>query len=176
MENPNESPPVCVQVSGETIYATYSAENLDDVALSKEPMQEERRPAISPHGTLVPRHIAASLDSFFAFLTCIIVAKQFPEDWSVLPVVAAFFTYLGYFLFSEAALSATPGKLLLGLKILGYNGEPCSMKQILIRTLFRLFEVNPFLLNGVPAAIRIISTRDKQRFGDYVADTVVVFR
>lgn len=172
MENPYHPPPVCEANPVIPTSGSEFAENPDQVALSK----QERHPAISPHGTLVPRHIAAILDGFFAFVTCTIVAKLFPEDWSVLPVVAAFFTYLAYYLLSEAALCATPGKLLMGLKILGYGGERPTIKQIVIRTLFRLVEVNPFLLGALPAAARIIGSRDKQRFGDYVADTVVVFR
>jgi uncharacterized RDD family membrane protein YckC len=41
---------------------------------------------------------------------------------------------------------------------------------------FRLIETNPLLLGAIPAAARIVMTRDKQRFGDKVADTIVVFR
>jgi uncharacterized RDD family membrane protein YckC len=172
LENPYQPPPVCEENPKSPTSGSLFAE-IPDHDL---PRKKERQPAISPHGTLVPRHIAAVLDSFLAFVTCIIVAKQFPEHWSVLPVIAAFFAYLGYYLFSEAGLCATPGKFLMGLKIVGYNGERPTFKQILIRTLFRLVEVNPFLLGALPAAARIIGSRDKQRFGDYVADTVVVFR
>ena len=136
----------------------------------------ERRPAVSPAGTTMPRHMAAILDNVFAAIVGVLVAKQCPEDWLVAQATCLVTLYLAYYLFFEILFSATPGKLLLGLKILAYNGDRCSLKQILIRTVFRIIEVNPILLGALPAAARIVASRDKQRFGDKLADTIVVFR
>ncbi len=171
MENPYHSPRTS-EPDPEKPAEAPPAEYIDLVARGK----QARQPAISPAGTLLPRHIAAVLDNFLAAIISILVAKQLPEHWSVLPVFVAVFAYLAYYFMFEAALSTTPGKFLMGLKILRYNGEHSTIKQILIRTLFRVVEVNPLLFGALPAALRIIGARDKQRFGDYVADTVVVFR
>jgi uncharacterized RDD family membrane protein YckC len=136
----------------------------------------ERYPAVSPVGTTMPRHLAAILDYVISAILGVLVAKQFPDDWLVVQAICLVTVHLVYFLVCEIIFSATPGKLLMGLKILAYNGNRCSPKQALIRILFRLIEVNPLLLGALPAAARIIATRDKQRFGDKVADTIVVFR
>ena len=136
----------------------------------------ERHPAVSPAGTTVPRHMAAIIDNVFAAILGVLVAQQFPDDWVVPQAICLAVLYFAYYLLFEILFSATPGKLLMGLKILAYNGEQCSRKQILIRTLFRIVEVNPILLGALPAAARIVTSRDKQRFGDKVADTIVVFR
>lgn len=136
----------------------------------------ERVPAISPIGTTMPRHMAAIIDSVLAAFLGVLAAKQLSDDWPVAQGICVFITYLAYFQIFEMLLSATPGKFLMGLKIIGYDGKKCSTRQILVRTLFRLLEVNPFLFGAIPAAARIIVTRDKQRFGDKFADTVVVFR
>jgi len=133
-------------------------------------------PGVSPIGTTMARHIAAVLDNVLSAVLSIVVAKQLPTDWIALQIVTMVVVYLGYYFVFESLLSTTPGKLLTGLKILSFDGERCTVKQILIRTSFRLLEVNPFLLGGLPAAARIVCTRDKQRFGDKLAGTIVVFR
>ncbi|MCA9131453.1 MAG: RDD family protein, partial [Planctomycetales bacterium] len=70
----------------------------------------------------------------------------------------------------------TPGKYFAGLTIRDFDGGRCSFRQTIVRTLFRVIEVNPILLGGIPAAASILWSRDKQRFGDKVARTVVVPR
>ena len=120
--------------------------------------------------------MAAILDNVLAAILGVLLAKQLPEEWLVSQAVCVVATYFAYYLFFEILFSATPGKMLMGLRILAYNGDRCSRKQIFIRTLFRFLEVNPLLLGALPAAVRIVASRDKQRFGDKVADTIVVFR
>jgi uncharacterized RDD family membrane protein YckC len=134
-----------------------------------------RRPAVSPVGTTMPRYLAATLDNVFALLLAAITAKQLPEDWYAIHLIFGVMVFLGYYLLVEILLSATPGKIVMGLKILGYDGCRCSAKQIVIRTPLRILEVNPFL-GALPAVARIVLSRDKQRFGDKFADTLVVFR
>ena len=73
---------------------------------------EKPRPAISPAGTTLPRHMAAVVDNVIATVLSLIAAKQVPEEW-------------------------------------------------------------PFI---VVAIIGFIGSRNKQRFGDLVARTIVVFR
>lgn len=142
----------------------------------------EHAPAISPEGTTLARHIAGIADKVIALILAAVVAKQFDDmavNESVLRVyqtATAIMTYFGYFLLFELSLSRTPGKMLTGLKIVDFNGERCSTKQVVIRTLWRLIEVNPVIFGALPAAARIIFSEHKQRFGDHFAETVVVFR
>ena len=135
----------------------------------------EDDPYISPQGATLARHIAGILDNLIACFLAVVVAKQIDEENLLLQFAAAVLAYLGYYFAFEAAISRSVGKLLTGLKVVDFDGERCTLKQTAIRTLFRLLEVNPFLLGGLPAAVRIVWSRNKQRFGDKAAKTVVVF-
>jgi len=135
--------------------------------------QEE--PYISPLGTTLARHIASGVDNILMGVLAIVLIKQIDEDNIPLQAIVMVVTYLGYFFISEWLTSRTIGKLMTGLKVVDFDGDRCTMQQAGIRTLFRLLEVNPFLLGGLPAAVRIIFSRNKQRFGDKFARTVVVF-
>jgi len=135
----------------------------------------DEEPHISPRGTTLARHIAGILDNVLACILAIVAAKQIDAENMPLQAVAATAAYLSYYFLLESITSRTIGKLVTGLKVMDFDGERCSLKQTVIRTFFRLVEVNPFLLGPLPAAIRIIWSRNKQRFGDKVARTVVVF-
>lgn len=63
-----------------------------------------------------------------------------------------------------------------GLVVRDFSGGRSSFRQTLVRTLFRILEVTPAFLGLAPAAASIIWSRNKQRFGDKVAGTIVVFR
>lgn len=131
-------------------------------------------PYFSPHGVTLQRHIAGSMDCFIASILAVFAAKQVDAENIPMQAVIASFAFLGYYFLFEVATSRSIGKLLTGLKVVDFDGERCSVKQVAIRTLFRLVEVNPLLLGATPAAMRILWSRNKQRFGDKVANTVVV--
>ncbi len=124
--------------------------------------------------TLVPRHIAASLDLMLVFVLALIVAKQLPDRWPLVQTLAAVAVYPAFFLLWEGLTARTPGKLLTGLVIVDYDGRRCSWRQTLVRTLFRMFEVNPMLFGALPAAICIATSSRRQRLGDKAALTIVV--
>lgn len=131
-------------------------------------------PAISTDGTVLPRYIAASFDNLVAMVLSILAAKAVAEDLQIFQFLALVGTYLAYYLLFEGLASRTPGKLLTGLVVLQFNGERCTWRQSLVRTGFRVLEVNPVLFGGILAAICIILLRNHQRIGDKVAGTVVV--
>jgi len=85
-------------------------------------------------------------------------------------------TYLLYFFAFELTLARTPGKIFQGLEIRDIEGGKCSAKQIFIRTLTRIFEANPVLFGGLPAALLVATSTQHQRMGDSLAGTVVVPR
>lgn len=134
----------------------------------------ERRPAIAADRTIMPRYIAATLDNVIAMALCVAVAKTIRDDLPVAQALVLVASYLGYYLLFEGAIGRTPGKLFTGLVVIPFEGGRCSWRQALIRTAFRLLEVNPLVLGGLPAAVRIVWSRNHQRFGDRYADTVVV--
>ena len=136
---------------------------------------ENEYPAVSPHGTALARHLAGILDNVFAGILALIAAKQVDEENIYLQGVVAVGVYLSYYFVFEVLTSRSVGKLVTGLKVIDFDGKKCTTKQVAIRTAFRLLEVNPFLLGALPAAVQILFTPTKQRMGDRVARTVVVF-
>lgn len=133
-------------------------------------------PVDSTSGTLGRRYIAAGIDNLLAVIGALVIAKQFPDSRLGLQLTAMVTFYLGYFLIFEGFFRTTPVKYLLGLTIRDFDGGPCSFRQTLVRTLLRVIEINPLLIGGLPAAVTIVLSRDRQRLGDKLARTVVVRR
>lgn len=133
-------------------------------------------PFDSPQGTTIPRHIAGVLDNVLAWFFSIVCAKVAPDAVPGVQLAVAVLAFLGYFFVFEAIFCTTPAKFMNGLVVRNFSGGRCTIRQTLVRTLFRLIEVNPALLGALPAAACILWSRNKQRLGDRVAGTVVVLR
>ena len=69
----------------------------------------------------------------------------------------------------------TAGTLLLTVfpRLAGIEGTR-SARQIRIRTLLRIVEVNPGGCGAIPAGIAVYCTSRRQRLGDWLAGTLVV--
>lgn len=161
-------------MSHENPYKSPATLPPDDITADDVSSAPPDKKSISTQGTVLPRHIAAILDNMMALLLAVIVAKSFREDWPVVQTITAALTFLGYFFLSEGFLGRTTGKVLTGLMVVGLDGQRCTWRQALIRTVFRLLEVNAVLLGAAPAALSIVLSKKHQRFGDKVAGTVVV--
>jgi uncharacterized RDD family membrane protein YckC len=133
-------------------------------------------PAVSIGGTILPRHLAAAFDNVVAIVLAVVASAIIPEDLPMFRMAFVIGVYLTYYLLFERLFAATPGKLLTGLVVVQFNGRACTSRQLIIRTLFRIVEVNPVLLGGLPAAARIVMSKHRQRFGDRLAGTIVVPR
>ena len=81
---------------------------------------------------------------------------------------------LAYFPVTETIWGRSLGKLVTGLIVVDKTGARPAFWRVLIRTLLRLVEVNPFLIGGIPAGICVIATKRKQRLGDLAAGTYVI--
>jgi uncharacterized RDD family membrane protein YckC len=77
----------------------------------------------------------------------------------------------GYFIYFEFKRGTTPGKKLFGLQVISAEGGRLTMRQCVLREIFRSYVDVPFI---VPGLISAIVTERKQRIGDLVAGTVVV--
>ncbi|QDV19571.1 RDD family protein [Gimesia panareensis] len=137
---------------------------------------EPQFPKDSPQGIMGRRYIAGCFDNLLAMILALVVANQLPDSQPAIQVAVMVATYLAYYLVSEGLFYTSPVKYLTGLTIRNYGGGPCTFRQTIIRTLMRILEVNLLLLGCIPAALAIFFTRDKQRFGDQLARTVVVRR
>lgn len=81
---------------------------------------------------------------------------------------------LAYFPVMEAKWGRTLGKMATGTIVVDCDGGRPGVWQVVIRTLFRLFEVNPLVMGGLPAGITLLCTATRQRLGDMAAGTYVV--
>ena len=80
---------------------------------------------------------------------------------------------VGYYTLCEAATGATLGKRMVGIRVVGEDGEHVTFGAAFIRNLLRLVDCLFFYLVGGVAAL--LSTRG-QRLGDRAAHTLVVRR
>ena len=81
---------------------------------------------------------------------------------------------LSYFVVGEWLWGRTLGKLLTGTIVVDENGNRPSLGQVLVRTVFRAFEINPLAAGGIPAGIAAALSKHKQRLGDMAANTYVI--
>ncbi|MBL8516958.1 MAG: RDD family protein [Betaproteobacteria bacterium] len=81
---------------------------------------------------------------------------------------------VSYFVVTEWLWGRTLGKVLTGTIVVNESGGRPNLGQVLVRTVLRLFEVNPLLAGGVPAGIAAAVSSRKQRIGDMIANTYVV--
>ena len=122
------------------------------------------------------RMFAAVMDSLPAMILALLAGPRLAAYGNIAAWTAAAFGYFGYYLVSELLFSNTAGKWIMGLCIRQVSGERCTRAQLLIRSLFRLLEVNPILFGDLPAGIAIFCSKRGQRLGDMAAGTVVVRR
>jgi uncharacterized RDD family membrane protein YckC len=171
------------------------------------------RPFVTPEGVDLELELAAASERMTAFLIDAVVITlamiiltaallflaaitgfRSAEAMVVLWVLGAFLLRCFYFVFFEqSARAATPGKRLLGLRVVMRNGSPLSLDAVFARNAMRELEIFvPILFmasqaNKVEAAAEIAAlvwcgvfvffplfNRDRLRIGDMVAGTWVV--
>lgn len=79
---------------------------------------------------------------------------------------------LAYFGVLEALYGATPGKMLLGLRVVRADGAPIGWREAVVRNLLRYVDS---LFAYLVAAIAAWSSPERQRLGDRAAETVVLY-
>ena len=87
--------------------------------------------------------------------------------------VAASMGFIAYAAVFEACWAATPGKRLMGARVVDEHGDRCGLGRIVTRNVLRAVEFFPFL-DLVPTLILVLLTRNRQRLGDLIGGTVVV--
>jgi len=80
---------------------------------------------------------------------------------------------LGYYVVCEALTGATLGKRIVGIRVVGEDGEHLTLGAAVVRNLLRLVDALFFYLVG---AVFALSSPLGQRLGDRAAHTVVVRR
>ncbi|MBV8172405.1 MAG: RDD family protein, partial [Candidatus Eremiobacteraeota bacterium] len=78
----------------------------------------------------------------------------------------------GYFIVFEAAWNGqTPGKRLLGIRVVRDGGYPIDLGSDVLRNLIRIVEA---AFGYIPSAISVLLSSQNKRLGDYAAGTIVV--
>ncbi len=101
---------------------------------------------------------------------------------SALGIVLVWATMFGYALIFEAFWSGrTPGKKIMGLRVLRDGGYPLNFLASAVRNLLRIVDFGlipltamPLALFGLPGLISIFFSPTYKRIGDYLAGTIVV--
>jgi uncharacterized RDD family membrane protein YckC len=90
-----------------------------------------------------------------------------------LAVVVVFVVLFGYFMFFEIVWSGqTPGKRMLGIRVLRENGYPVRSGDSVVRNLIRVIDGPPF---GAVLGLTVMLFNGKsRRLGDFAAGTLVV--
>lgn len=92
----------------------------------------------------------------------------------IIAVVSIIYFLGGYFIFLEWVMNGqTPGKRIMGIRVLQTTGQAASFSQIVIRNLFRIIDCSYPIQYSV-GALSLIFSKKTQRPGDAVAGTIVV--
>lgn len=102
----------------------------------------------------------------------IIRQQQFPENVAYV-VVTTFTLFVLYCIVMECLFGATLGKMLFHLKVVGDQGQPPTLRPIVLRNLVKIVEILWPIYWPVLVLFPILS-RNRQRLGDMLARTAVV--
>jgi len=131
-----------------------------------------------PVAGLGARALAWLIDAairFTAFTVLAIVVSFFDEAGEALMLLSAFLLLWFYNVAFEVLMNgATPGKRILGLRVVNTDGTPVTWGGSIIRNLIRVADTAPAAyLFGLCS---VLLTERMQRLGDLAADTLVVFQ
>ena len=113
------------------------------------------------------------VDIVASIVVAVVVATAVSFVSEALARVVFVFILPGWYVVSEAVWGQTPGKRLVGIKVVEANGDDIAAGDALIRNITKIiggFSLL-FILVGV---VLIADSRDNQRLGDRLAGTLVV--
>jgi len=124
------------------------------------------------HSTMIAHRFGALV------IDCAVVAAMLAYPYRILGLqrvwpLAAFLCSL-YFVVLEGRWGATLGKLAMRLRVVDGRGRPPGYLPALVRMVLRLIELNP-LVGGIPAGLVALFSVSKQRMGDMLAGTYVLY-
>ena len=90
------------------------------------------------------------------------------------PLLMAAVLWLAYMTWMEAKYGASIGKRARGLRVVMEDGEPVTPEAALTRNLMRFLDAFPYVVPYVVGAYAVSNSPKMQRFGDRVAETMVV--
>ena len=90
------------------------------------------------------------------------------------PLLLATVLWLAYMTLMESKYGASIGKRARGLLVVMEDGEPVTPEAALIRNLVRFLDALPYVVPYLVGAVVASNSPLMQRFGDRVAETIVV--
>jgi uncharacterized RDD family membrane protein YckC len=90
------------------------------------------------------------------------------------PMLMATVLWLAYMTLMESKKGASLGKRARGLQVVMEDGEPVTPEAALIRNLLRFLDALPYVVPYLVGAVVASNSPLMQRFGDRVAETIVV--
>jgi uncharacterized RDD family membrane protein YckC len=139
------------------------------------------------HASLTRRALSQVIDSLILGLPAALLAWRLFSDfermfeagpelpWRFLGLMAAAVAWIGLvllcFSFAEGRWGATPGKWLMGIRVVGTDLAPCCFGRALIRNVLKF--VDGFF-NYLIGILMVAYTQDWQRLGDLAARTIVI--
>lgn len=128
------------------------------------------------------RITAGIVDSFIVASVWLLLTGRWNESPELFTIIGATSTppttlvYLAivtfaYYFLLEWLFASTVGKSLLRLRVVGNDGDACSLSASFKRNLLRFLDWLPLFY--IIGAIAILTSRDRQRIGDRVAATIV---
>jgi uncharacterized RDD family membrane protein YckC len=134
------------------------------------------------------RFVAVVLDALIVFVPLFIIVgllsgggynesyggqRSVGIDWGGTDALLAFALCVGYYIICESATGATLGKRMVGIQVVGEDGERITFGAAVVRNLLRF--VDAFFFYFVGFIFALLSQRG-QRLGDRAAHTIVVRR
>ena len=136
------------------------------------------------------RVVAIIIDHIILFIIAVIIAIPLGLSAGVFALLggqaafdAAGFAFFGtftvlsiilwliYFSYFESKTGQTPGKSIMGIKVVRMNGKKLTLADAFVRTLLRIIDGIGFYILGL---IVIAVSEKKQRIGDMAAQSIVV--
>lgn len=107
-------------------------------------------------GKIFNQKLFLALNLFFSYITFFVLR------WS-------------YYIFFETFFNGkTPGKILLRLRVIHYQGKFLDIQAIILRNFIRIVDQDLTFFIPIPALICMMINKDSRRIGDLVANTVVI--
>jgi uncharacterized RDD family membrane protein YckC len=129
---------------------------------------------------VILRAVAQVIDiliiTFYTWIISILFITSFWNDESGLGTLVSTLLMMPVifysFLFEGLLGGQTVGKMALGIRVLNVNGNNATLGELFLRWVFRLIDIIASL--GTLALIVALSNDKTQRFGDILANTVVI--
>jgi uncharacterized RDD family membrane protein YckC len=117
--------------------------------------------------------VAVSLLALGIATVAAIAVRDFAPWVLAILVFSGFILYYAYFAFFEAIWSGqTPGKRIVGLRVIATSGRPLGVFEAILRNLLRIVDQMPVIY--AVGIFSVFLTERNQRLGDLAAGTVVV--